>query len=347
MRNLAVAGSALVAIGAIAAACTSTGGESASHSSSLTFDPLPSQAPSGAEAVPGAPRQMTPTPTPPPATKRVTEVVVPPARTVTAAPAAPTAAAPTSPPAPTVSATPDADATGEPGGAGPSSPDAPGSDARRGGPERNGADPAEAAATPTFLADGSVDCAQSKCIALTFSGGPSDQSRRFLQILESHGGKGTFFVTGEQVAQRPDVMTAIAGTGNEVANGTWSQPNMTELSPGEDLRQLTRTNDAVEQTVGVTPTLFRPMGGHTSPAVVQAGEEAGLTQVLWDLDTRDYAYQSDPGALAEVIAGAEPGQVVMLHDTFPATATALDRALTELAAKGYAFVTVSHLYRTR
>ncbi|BDH56121.1 polysaccharide deacetylase family protein [Tsukamurella sp. PLM1] len=202
-------------------------------------------------------------------------------------------------------------------------------------------------AKPVYLADGTVDCAKSKCVALTFSGGPGPVTRQFLQTLEAHGGKGTFFVTGAQVSLNPDIMTAIAGTGNEVANGTWTQPDMTTLSEADGTAQLQQTNDAIRSSVGSAPTLFRPMGGHTSPSVVEAGKRLGLTQILWDLDTRDYNYQGDPDGLTQVLMGMQPGQIVMLHDTFVASAQALERAMAALSDKGYAFVTVSQLLRTR
>jgi peptidoglycan/xylan/chitin deacetylase (PgdA/CDA1 family) len=335
VRNLAVAGSALVVAGAIGAACTS-GGHTSQRSAGLSLDPLPSQAPSGAVAVPGARREMTPTttPPPPPVTTRITTVLLP-APTVTVR--ATVTALPPAPPVPVGPGGPIAKPQGQAGA----------------GPTRTApADSAAAASvpgsgTPVLLSDGSVNCAKSKCIALTFSGGPGPQTRRFLQILADNGGTATFFVTGAQVSQNADVMTAIAGSGNEVANGTWSQPDMTTLGATDELDQLTRTNDAIKETVGVTPTLFRPMGGHSSAAVVRAGKDAGLTQVLWDFDTTDYNFQSDSDGLARVIARAKSGQVVMLHDTFDTTATALAQVLPQLKAQGYAFVTVSQLYRTR
>lgn len=200
---------------------------------------------------------------------------------------------------------------------------------------------------PVYLADGSVDCAKSKCVALTFSGGPGPVTRQFLQTLDAHGSRGTFFVTGAQVSLNPDIMTAIAGTGNEVANGTWTQPDMTTLSDTDEAAQLQQTNDAIQQSVGIKPTLFRPMGGHTSPSVVDAGKRLGLTQILWDLDSRDYNFQGDPDGLTQVLMQMKPGQIVMLHDTFVASATALDRAMSALTDQGYAFVTVSQLLSTR
>ncbi len=343
VRNYAVAGSALVIAAAVAVGCGVTGGDSNRAGSSLTFDPLPS-APSGASARPSAgvnpgalpPGQTTVAPAPQaPATMTV---VVP----APNAPAKPTtgATAPVGPAAKPAPTTGGGDAAERDGGA----PSGQGDGTTTPAPAPQADKPVT---RPVLLPDGSVDCARSKCVALTFSGGPGPVTRQFLQILDSHGGKGTFFVTGAQVGLNPDIMTAIAGTGNEVANGTWTQPDMTTLSEADSTAQLQQTSDAIRNSVGSAPTLFRPMGGHTSPAVVDTGKRLGMTQILWDLDSMDYNYQADPDGLTQVLMKVQPGQIVMLHDTFVSSATALDTMMTRLTDQGYAFVTVSQLLRTR
>lgn len=344
VRNYAVAGSALVIAAAVAVGCGVTGGDTSRLGSSLTFDPLPS-APSGASSKPSAgvnpgalpPGQTTAAPSPQaPATMTV---VVPPPN----APAKPqpTVAGPTAPAVPPAPAT----AAGGDANRGESGPSGQGGGTSTPAPAPQAA--AKPVTKPVYLPDGSVDCAKSKCVALTFSGGPGPATRQFLQILDNHGAKGTFFVTGAQVNLNPDIMTAIAGTGNEVANGTWTQPDMTTLSETDSAAQLQQTNDAIRSSVGSAPTLFRPMGGHTSPSVVDAGKRLGLTQVLWDLDSMDYNYQGDPDGLTQVLLKVKPGQIVMLHDTFVSSATAMDRMMTQLGDQGYAFVTVSQLQSSR
>lgn len=344
VRNYAVAGSALVIAAAVAVGCGVTGGDTSRLGSSLTFDPVPS-APSGASSKPSAgvnpgalPPGQTTAPPSPQAPATMTVVVPPPN-----APAKPQATvagptAPAVPPAP-IAAAGGGDANrgeGGPSGQGGSSTPAPAPQAA-----------AKPVTKAVYLPDGSVDCAKSKCVALTFSGGPGPATRQFLQILDNHGAKGTFFVTGAQVNLNPDIMTAIAGTGNEVANGTWTQPDMTMLSEADSTAQLQQTSDAIRSSVGSAPTLFRPMGGHTSPSVVETGKRLGLTQVLWDLDSMDYNYQGDPDGLTQVLLKVKPGQIVMLHDTFVSSATAMDRMMTQLGDQGYAFVTVSQLQSSR
>ncbi|TWS18988.1 polysaccharide deacetylase family protein [Tsukamurella asaccharolytica] len=356
VRNYAVAGSVLVIAAAVAVGCGVTGGDPSRLGSSLTFDPLPS-APSGASAKPSAggnpgvlPPGQTTVPPSPQAPATMTVVVPPPGAPARPQPTVAGPTAPAVPPAPTTAApTTAAPATAGPGGDAANRDG--GAPSGRGGGTSAPAPAPQAAAKPVikpvYRADGSVDCAKSKCVALTFSGGPGPATRQFLQILDSHGAKGTFFVTGAQVGLNPDIMTAIAGTGNEVANGTWTQQDMTTLSQADATAQLQQTSDAIRASVGSAPTLFRPMGGHTSPSVVDAGKRLGMTQILWDLDSMDYNYQGNPDGLTDVLMKVKPGQIVMLHDTFVSSATALDRTMTQLGDQGYAFVTVSQLLGSR
>ncbi len=76
-----------------------------------------------------------------------------------------------------------------------------------------------------------VDCAQVKCVALTFDDGPGPYTDRLLQILKDNDAKATFFLIGNKVAANPEGAKRIADAGMEVANHTWEHPNMTTIPP--------------------------------------------------------------------------------------------------------------------
>ncbi|MDF0530172.1 polysaccharide deacetylase family protein [Tsukamurella sp. 8J] len=372
MRNYAFGGSAVVIAAAIGAAVVLPTDSPHQAGSGVDFDAVPGDSnsiatapPSGASAAPGAganpgagPQARTstaPPPPKPPAPSVVTKTVRGPAPPAPAAPAASaprTSAEPRSPRPPTTASPTTTEApattTEPPGPAITTEPPAPGATTTAPAPSTT----TTTVTTPPaggsgYVSDATPNCAVAKCVALTFSGGPSPETRQFLSVLDRHGARGTFFVTGAQVAQNADVVAAITGSGNEIANGTWDQADLTTLGAAEQEQQLADTDQAVKVATGISPSLFRPMGGHSSPDVVAAGRREGLTQVLWDIDSQDYSHQGDPSAIAAAIERAKPGQIVMLHDTFPDSATGLDQALSALEAKGYAFVTASTLLGSR
>ena len=78
---------------------------------------------------------------------------------------------------------------------------------------------------------GNVDCAQVKCVALTFDDGPGPYTDRLLQILKDNDAKATFFLIGNKVAANPEGAKRIADADMEVASHTWEHPNMTTIPP--------------------------------------------------------------------------------------------------------------------
>jgi peptidoglycan/xylan/chitin deacetylase (PgdA/CDA1 family) len=99
-------------------------------------------------------------------------------------------------------------------------------------------------------------------IAMTFDDGPSATlTPKLLDLLAAHHIKATFFVIGENVAQHPDIIARAAREGHEIANHSWSHPNLAKLSEESVRRQLWRTDDAIKSATGTRPTLLRPPYG--------------------------------------------------------------------------------------
>ncbi|NOL39974.1 polysaccharide deacetylase family protein [Kribbella sandramycini] len=167
---------------------------------------------------------------------------------------------------------------------------------------------------------------------LTFDDGPHPGwTPKVLKILRKHHAQATFFVLGAEAAKRPDLVEQTRAAGHHVGNHTWDHPMLTRL-PAAKMRQ--------EITSGVPSKCFRPPFRDTNPAVEAAAKAVQQRQVLWDVDTFDW---KKPGAAQiehRILAGAYPGAIVLMHDgggNRLQTVTALDRAMTKLAAKGYKF----------
>ena len=76
-----------------------------------------------------------------------------------------------------------------------------------------------------------MDCAQVKCVALTFDDGPTPYTDRLLSILTANKAKATFFEIGNKVAANPAGAKRVVEAGMELGNHTWEHPNMTTLPP--------------------------------------------------------------------------------------------------------------------
>ncbi|CBG75788.1 putative secreted polysaccharide deacetylase [Streptomyces scabiei 87.22] len=205
-------------------------------------------------------------------------------------------------------------------------------------------EPAPAVPTHTASGDDDTDCRKVKCIALTFDDGPAaPETANLLTHLARYRARVTFFTVGQNVAAHPDLVRAEARAGHEIGNHSWNHPDLTRLSPRQVASQLHRTSAAIKAATGRAPTLVRPPYGainHTVKSVTT------LSPVLWDVDTEDWKYR-DPARVARtVIDKAQPNDVVLLHDIHPTSVAAVPEILRTLSARGYHFVTVSHLRAT-
>jgi len=193
-----------------------------------------------------------------------------------------------------------------------------------------------------------VDCAQVKCVALTFDDGPTPYTDRLLSILTANKAKATFFEIGNKVAANPAGAKRVVDAGMELGNHTWEHPNMTTL-PLEDVpSQLSRANDAIAAATGVTPKLWRPPGGLTNAAVNEQAGKVGLAGILWDVIPYDWINDSNTAASRVLLmAQIKPGSVVLLHDTYSSTVDIVEQFIPVLKANDYHFVTVTQLLGQR
>ncbi|MDG9710747.1 polysaccharide deacetylase family protein [Streptomyces sp. DH10] len=204
--------------------------------------------------------------------------------------------------------------------------------------------PAPAVPTHTASGDDDTDCKKVKCIALTFDDGPAvPETSALLTHLARYKARVTFFTVGQNVAAHPDLVRAEAKAGHEIGNHSWNHPDLTRLTPQQVASQLNRTSAAIKAATGRTPILFRPPYGAVNRTVRAA---TALSPVLWDVDTEDWKYR-DPAKVARtVITKAQPNDVVLLHDIHATSVAAVPEILRTLTARGYHFVTVSHLRAT-
>lgn len=188
-----------------------------------------------------------------------------------------------------------------------------------------------------------VDCRKARCVALTFDDGPGPYTDDLVRHLQQAKAPATFFMMGEQVKAFPDVAKTVARGGFEIGNHSYSHPDLTRLSKAQLAAQLSKTSNAIHRATGQTPTLMRPPYGARNAAVDKAAARAGLTEVLWDVDTLDWKHRNAKVVRRDALAGTRRGSIVLMHDIHPTTVRAVPSLVTELRKRGYTLVTVSEL----
>lgn len=199
----------------------------------------------------------------------------------------------------------------------------------------------EAPALPLPATPPAPNCEVLKCLALTFDDGPdAGITPRILDTLKQHNAKATFFVLGGHVQGNEALLKRIHAEGHEIGNHSWNHPRFTQLSLDQVRAEVQDTQTIIAQAGVPAPHIFRPPYGDMSEAVAA---NIPLSVVRWNVDPEDWRPKMKPRLLEHMAAYAQPGGVVVLHDTESTTADQLDALLTQLNAQGFTLVTVSHI----
>ena len=182
-------------------------------------------------------------------------------------------------------------------------------------------------------------------IAMTFDDGPhAANTPRLLDMLKQRGIKATFFVVGQCAQEYPAIMKRIVADGHEVANHSWSHPQLSKMAEGGVTEQLQKTHDAIVNATGVTPKLMRPpYGAFTSNQRAWANAKWGYKCILWDVDPLDWKVRNAEHVKTEILHQTVAGSIVLSHDIHKSTVDAMPDTLDGLVGRGFKFVTVSEL----
>ena len=187
-------------------------------------------------------------------------------------------------------------------------------------------------------------------MALTFDCGASAvPTPRILAALAEAGVRSTFFITGRWAQENPQLLREIAGQ-HELANHTFSHPDLTKLSDADIARELEEAERIVVATTGKsTKPYFRAPFGARDRRVLGVAARAGYPlHIYWTLDSGDWRSPQEMPAesvLSRVLDGAANGAIVVQHCGSPQTAEVLPRILQGLTGRGFALVTLSELLR--
>lgn len=180
-------------------------------------------------------------------------------------------------------------------------------------------------------------------IALTFDDGPSAHTERLLDIFETYGGKGTFFVLGNLIDGRESTLKRISQEGHEIGNHGWNHRQMTKHTEDEVTDQIMMTRAKIYDVTGMDCFIVRPPYGACNDSVKKVGAELGVSFVNWSVDTLDWKTKDAQAVYYEIIKNATDGAIILCHDLHKTTVDAMETVIPKLIEEGYQLVTVSEL----
>lgn len=153
-------------------------------------------------------------------------------------------------------------------------------------------------------------------------GANTDVVRLYTQFAKDTGVRLTYFVTGayHSWTDNAGLLRPLVDSGQiQLANHTWTHPDLTRLAKGQIADELTRTDAFLRNAYGVDATpYFRPPYGHHNAAVgaVAAGLGYQVT-TLWSGDLRDSAPVSEDQIVRMAYQSFLPQNIVIGHLNHP------------------------------
>ena len=186
-------------------------------------------------------------------------------------------------------------------------------------------------------------------IALTYDAGSgADGAAMILDTLKKHGVISTFFLTGKWVEAYPDLAKRIAEEGHEIANHSYSHPDLTKLPADQVIKQIKDGEAAIRKATGQETKLFREPYGAFDETERRLVRQAGYSySIYWDVDTLDWQFPPLETLTKRITDKTQNGSIVLMHLNVPDTARASDAAIPILREKGYQLVTISQLLQCK
>jgi len=178
-----------------------------------------------------------------------------------------------------------------------------------------------------------------RVVALTFDDGPGPSTLPMLDVLDRHGVKATFFVTGVQASRHPYLVDEIVRRGHRVGNHTWNHVDLRKVSPARFDIEVDYLTVWLNRR-GIDPKCMRPPYGSYDRSVVDRMRNRNATYTaFWSIDPRDWQNPNASRIANHVTSNLHPGAVVVMHDgpgNRSATVAAVDQMIPRIRAAGYA-----------
>lgn len=187
-----------------------------------------------------------------------------------------------------------------------------------------------------------------KEVALTFDDGPTEFTPKFLDLLQKHQVKATFFCIGKQIEKYPETFQRIIAEGHTIGNHTMSHSNSTGFLSASKMMAEIENCDKVMKTMGNIETdLYRPPFGVTNPNIAKAIKRTNKISIGWNVRSLDTITDNEKKIYQRITKNLKKGSIILLHDTSEKTYRVLVDLLVFLEDKKYSTFTVDSITNSK
>lgn len=184
-----------------------------------------------------------------------------------------------------------------------------------------------------------VKVCDAKYVAITFDDGPSGYTPTLLSFLEENDIRATFFLVGNRVNRYPETVKRIAASGSEIGYHSYNHVEQTSLPSEQVTAEFNVSNNELYALTGRTYTVWRTPGGGRNDRVLNC---VPLPHIMWSVDTLDWQ-TLNTDAVYSAVRGSKDGTIILLHDLYSSSVNGAIKAMREMNAGDYEFMTVTEL----
>ena len=188
-------------------------------------------------------------------------------------------------------------------------------------------------------------------IALTFDDGPTRKyTPLILKMLRERNIKATFFITGKEAEENPDMLSAIINEGHEIGNHSYSHKRLILKTPAFIKKEVDKTFEIIKKAKYTGEIFFRPPYGIKLFFLPWYLEKSNIKTIMWDIEPESYP---ELAASVEkmsryVIGNTRAGSIILLHPMYEnreTTRVALPLIIDGLLKREFRFTRVSELLK--
>ena len=126
-------------------------------------------------------------------------------------------------------------------------------------------------------------------------------------------------------------------------NHTFNHAHVAEMSYEENLEDMKKCNQLIEEITGEKVKYYRGAYGEYSNEVIIAAEDLGMQVIQWDVDTLDYTGKTPNEMCERIIKKIRNGSIILMHIDTKYTASGLQQIIDIIREEGYEIISLDKL----
>jgi peptidoglycan-N-acetylglucosamine deacetylase len=187
-------------------------------------------------------------------------------------------------------------------------------------------------------------------LALTVDDGASvPVVEAFAHFCQDSGTRLTFFVNGANPSwsvNAPTLRPMVDSGQVQMANHTWSHPNLDRMGLEAVADQIRRNADFLKNLYGSdgAPYFRPPYGVHNADIDRVAADQGYTTVTLWSGDVGDSRPENESSLIANAAKSFQPQQIVLIHANLPTVTHCYAQLLDLIHSRGLQTVTLNDVF---